>query len=86
MKAVDELLDRSNEGIEQKESGMQEYLSSFKVNFTLLCSPPRYPSFLFDLLSRMDILYNNSGIFPKKSFSSFCFFPYLVQISNKSVK
>ncbi|XP_065060706.1 chromodomain-helicase-DNA-binding protein 5-like isoform X3 [Rhopilema esculentum] len=31
MKAVEELLDRSNEGIEQKESSMNEYLSSFKV-------------------------------------------------------
>ena len=31
MKAVEDLLDRSNEGIEQKESAMNEYLSSFKV-------------------------------------------------------
>lgn len=31
MKAVEDLLDRSNEGIEQKESSMNEYLSSFKV-------------------------------------------------------
>ena len=32
VKAVEDLLDRSNEGIEQKESAMNEYLSSFKVN------------------------------------------------------
>ena len=30
-KAISELLDRSKEGIEQKESSMNEYLSSFKV-------------------------------------------------------
>jgi chromodomain-helicase-DNA-binding protein 4 len=31
-KAVDQLLDRSQEGIEEKESWANEYLSSFKVN------------------------------------------------------
>ena len=36
MKAVEDLLDRSNEGIEQKESSMNEYLSSFKVCCPLL--------------------------------------------------
>lgn len=30
-KAVEELLDRSKEGIEQKENWANEYLSSFKV-------------------------------------------------------
>jgi hypothetical protein len=30
-KAVDQLLDRSQEGIEEKESWANEYLSSFKV-------------------------------------------------------
>lgn len=30
-KAIDELLDRSKEGIEQKENWANEYLSSFKV-------------------------------------------------------
>lgn len=30
-KAVEELLDRSREGIEQKENWANEYLSSFKV-------------------------------------------------------
>ena len=30
-KAISSLLDRSNEGIIEKESGMNEYLSSFKV-------------------------------------------------------
>lgn len=50
MKAVDELLDRSNEGIEQKESGMQEYLSSFKVNYLyFLLTHPFILAFLLDL-------------------------------------
>ncbi len=31
--AVDSLLDRTQEGIEEKESWANEYLSSFKVNF-----------------------------------------------------
>ena len=30
-KAIDALLDRSNEGIVEKETGMDDYLSSFKV-------------------------------------------------------
>ena len=30
-KAIDELLDRTKEGIEQKENWANEYLSSFKV-------------------------------------------------------
>jgi len=33
-KAVDQLLDRSQEGIEEKESWANEYLSSFKVRRT----------------------------------------------------
>ena len=38
-RAIDALLDRSNEGIMEKESGMDDYLSSFKVcNFLLLMS------------------------------------------------
>jgi len=34
--AIEALLDRSKEGIQEKEGGMDEYLSSFKVNeFTI---------------------------------------------------
>ena len=55
-RAVDQLLDRSQEGIEEKESWANEYLSSFKVrerggctcmvqaglNESLFCSKDKY--------------------------------------------
>ena len=34
-KTVESLLDRTQEGIEEKESWANEYLSSFKVNYQL---------------------------------------------------
>lgn len=35
-RAIEGLLDRSKEGIQEKESGMDDYLSSFKVISLLL--------------------------------------------------
>ena len=59
MKAVEDLLDRSNEGIEQKESAMNEYLSSFKVtsfcvlfyfNFVVIIFQYMLVAFVVDIL------------------------------------